>query len=174
MPFQHDDGGRAAAGFKGRAGDCVARAISIASGRPYAEVYAILAKGNGEQRASRRTKKRSASARNGVYVRRKWFKDYMRSIGFTWVPTMKIGEGCKVHLVAGELPMGRLVVQVSGHYTSVIDGVVRDTWDPQRRISGVGRDGYVTDVRERCVYGYWIYRRGDAGAISSDPATSRG
>ena len=39
LPFARDDGGRAAAGFKGSAGDCVARSVAIASGRPYAEVY---------------------------------------------------------------------------------------------------------------------------------------
>ena len=39
LPFVHDDGGRAAAGFKGEARDCVTRAIAIATGLPYREVY---------------------------------------------------------------------------------------------------------------------------------------
>ena len=39
MEFIYDDGGRAAAGFKGKTGDCVTRAIAIATGRPYREVY---------------------------------------------------------------------------------------------------------------------------------------
>jgi hypothetical protein len=141
MTFQYNDGGREAAGFKGYAGDCVARAITIASGRPYAEVYARLAKGNGAQRAGKQGK-RSASARNGVNVTRKWFKDLMAEWGFVWVPTMTIGSGCKVHLRADELPAGRLVVSVSKHYTTMIDGVINDTWNPDR-----GGD--------RCVYGYW-------------------
>ena len=47
MRFQFDNGGREAAGFKGRAGDCVCRSIAIASGRPYAEIYARLAAGTG-------------------------------------------------------------------------------------------------------------------------------
>jgi hypothetical protein len=157
MPFVKDDGGRAAAGFKGSAGDCVARSVAIASGRPYAEVYAALAKGTGDQRRSRSTPKRAASARNGVNVKRKWFRDYMASLGFEWVPTMQIGSGCKVHLCEGELPMGRLVVAVSGHYTAVIDGALHDTWDCQRTTheSGV-RDGIsYQKTYERCVYGYW-------------------
>lgn len=141
MTFKYNDGGREAAGFKGQAGDCVARAVSIASGRPYAEVYARLAEGNGSQRAGKKGK-RSASARNGVHVTRKWFKDLMVEWGFVWVPTMTIGSGCKVHLRADELPAGRLVVSVSGHYTTMIDGVINDTWNPDR-----GGD--------RCVYGYW-------------------
>jgi hypothetical protein len=141
MTFQHNDGGRAAAGFKGAAGDCVARAVAIASGRPYAEVYARLAEGTGSQRAGKKGK-RSASARNGVNVTRKWFKDLMVEWGFVWVPTMTIGSGCKVHLRADELPAGRLVVSVSGHYTTMIDGVINDTWNPDRG-------------GNRCVYGYW-------------------
>jgi hypothetical protein len=50
MRYIHNDGGRAAAGFKGSTGDCVCRAIAIASGRPYAEVHKRLAEGNGSQR----------------------------------------------------------------------------------------------------------------------------
>lgn len=138
MQFIFSDGGRASAGFKGKAGDCVARAVAIASRKPYAEVYEALAAGMGSQRKSK-----GRSARDGVSTRRKWFKDYMASLGFKWVPTMHIGQGCKVHLRDDELPMGRLVVAVSKHYCAVIDGVIFDTYDDQR--GGT-----------RCVYGYWI------------------
>ncbi len=141
--YRYNDGGRAAAGFKGSAGDCVARSIAIASGLPYAEVYKRLAAGRGAQRAGK-LGKRSASARSGISVGRKWFKDYMAELGAVWVPTMTIGSGCKVHLNAHELPAGRLVVSVSKHYTAMIDGVVHDTFDP-RRDTG------------RCVYGYWRF-----------------
>lgn len=155
MKYVYDDGGREAAGFKGKAGDCVARAVAIASGKPYAEVYDALAAGMGSQRKA--TKGRSA--RNGVSTSRKWFKDYMASLGFKWVPTMQIGSGCKVHLHDGELPMGRLVVAVSRHYTAVINGVVRDTYNPQREIVELrgGPDGVAIPIatRRRCVYGYW-------------------
>lgn len=137
-----NDGGRKAAGFKGSADDCVTRSIAIVSGRPYAEIYHRLAQGNGGQRASIRTAKKSASARNGIYVQRKWFKDYMRELGFDWTPTMLVGQGCRVHLKADELPPGKLVVAVSKHYTAVIDGELHDTFDCSRNGT-------------RCVYGYW-------------------
>ena len=140
--FTINDGGRQAAGFKGTAGDCVARSIAIASGLPYTEVYAKLAQETGSQRAGK-AGKRSASARNGINVGRKWFKDYMASIGFVWVPTMGIGTGCKVHLNADELPKGRLIVSVSKHYTALIDGVINDLYNPDRG-------------GKRCVYGYWV------------------
>jgi hypothetical protein len=155
MLFVYDDGGRAAAGYKGRAGDCVVRSVAVASGRPYAEVYAALAAGSGAERKSR-----GRSARNGIHTSRKWFKDYMRSIGFEWTPTMLVGQGCKVHLTYGELPYGRLVVAVSGHYTAVVNGVVRDTHDPQRKTYWYNSapDKGVARVSERCVYGYWRLR----------------
>jgi hypothetical protein len=143
LDFKADDGGRAAAGFKGKAGNCVCRSIAIASGRPYAEVYAAQAAGVGAQRGGK-AGKQAASARSGILVRRKWFKDYMASLGATWTATMSIGSGCTTHLRQGELPSGRLVVSCSGHYTAGIDGVIRDTSDPSR--GGT-----------RCVYGYWAF-----------------
>ena len=170
MQFVFDDGGRSAAGFKGSTGDCVTRTIAIASGRPYAEVYAALAKGTGTQRAGKRGK-RAATAREGINTTRKWFKDYMLSLGFVWTPTMLIGSGCKVHLEKGELPNGRLVVHVSRHCTAVIDNVIHDTYNPQRDKSysfepdygqalkpnqGRNENGIWTEIGGRCVYGYWM------------------
>ena len=37
--YRYDDGGRAAAGFKSNAGDCVIRAIAILTGVPYIVIY---------------------------------------------------------------------------------------------------------------------------------------
>lgn len=169
--FQHDDGGRAAAGFKGSAGDCVVRAVAIASGRSYAEIYRALADGNGSER-SIEGRVMGRTARDGIHVRRQWFKDYMRSLGFVWTPTMGIGTGCKVHLCASELPSGRLVVSVSKHYTAMIDGVVHDTHDPRERGTTIYSPNTPKDRMpksvywlqngngwayspQRCVYGYW-------------------
>jgi hypothetical protein len=139
--FIYNDGGRSAAGYLGEARDCVTRAVAIATGLPYQEVYDALGDGCRTQRKTSRSK-REASARNGVNTQRKWFQAYMRNLGWTWTPTMTIGSGCKVHLRADELPAGRLIVSVSKHYAAVIDGVIHDTHD-------CSRDG------KRCVYGYW-------------------
>lgn len=169
MEFIYDDGGRAAAGYKGMCGDCVARSIAIAAERPYTEVYTALSDVQAQQRVNR--KKQRRSARNGINTTSAAFKRYMASIGWIWTPTMYIGSGCKVHLRDGELPMGRLVVAVSKHYTAVIDGVVHDTYDPQRDLHCIDRfPGWETaelkpgqtrnqngicSIRSRCVYGYW-------------------
>lgn len=157
MQFIYDDGGRAAAGFKGSTGDCVTRAVAIVTGFPYQQVYDRLAEGNATQRRSKHDTKTSGtrSARHGINTTRKWFRDYMASLGWEWTPTMHIGSGCKVHLVDGELPMGRLIVSVSRHYTTVIDGVVHDIYDPQRKTYWYDNDGKVTHTSHRCVYGYW-------------------
>ena len=48
--FTYNDGGRAASGRKGFAGDCVCRAVAIAAELPYDEVYARLADSNATQR----------------------------------------------------------------------------------------------------------------------------
>jgi hypothetical protein len=136
---QFNDGGRAAAGYVGRTGDCVARSIAIAAELPYVEVYERLAQGNASERKSTGKK----TAREGISVKRKWFKSYMAELGFRWVATMGIGTGCKVHLREDELPKGRIIVALSKHYAAVIDGVLHDTYEDSREGS-------------RCVYGYWV------------------
>ena len=141
--FVYNDGGRKAAGYKSEAGDCVCRAIAIAAQLPYQQVYDRLAEGNASQRKSKHDKgERTRTARDGISTTRKWFKDYMRELGFTWTPTMQIGSGCTTHLKEDELPSGHLVVSVSKHFTAVINGVIQDTHD-------CSRDG------TRCVYGYY-------------------
>lgn len=135
MEWIYDDGGRAAAGFKGEAGDCFCRAVAIAAQIPYKQVYDLI----NEVAKAERTKYKS-SARGGVY--RATADKVMARLGWRWVPTMQIGQGCTVHTRADELPTGRLVLNVSQHYISVVDGVARDTYDSTR-----GGD--------RCVYGYY-------------------
>lgn len=138
MRFEYNDGGRKAAGYQGSTGDCVCRAISIATCLPYQDVYEDLNRNIQNRRQTKRI--RGRSARTGVP--RTVIKDYLALLGWEWHPTMHIGSGCTVHLVDGELPMGRLIVSVSRHLVAVIDGVIQDTHDCSRQGT-------------RCVYGYW-------------------
>jgi hypothetical protein len=145
--FVYDDGGRAAAGFKGSTGDCVVRAIAIAAERPYREVYDLvndIGKRSPEHRLIRsrgrvRYQARS-TARGGVL--KKDTRTIMQMLGWKWTPTMRIGSGCKVHLRADELPRDRIIAQLSGHVCAVVNGVVHDLYD-------CSREG------TRCVYGYY-------------------
>lgn len=139
MKYLYDDGGRKAAGFDGEARDCVTRAIAIATEQDYRVVYDVLNESGRHERIGKRKTKRSNS-RTGVF--KETYRPYLISLGWIWVPTMRIGSGCKVHLRDGELPMGRLIVIVSRHLVAVIDGVIRDTHDPSREGT-------------RCVYGYF-------------------
>lgn len=137
MKFVYNDGGRAAAGFKGATRDCVTRAIAIAAQRPYVEVYDAI---NALAQRERVVARRRSSSRLGVF--RVTYDKYLFSLGWRWVPTMRVGQGCKVHLCAEELPHGRIIASLSRHLCAVIDGVVHDTCDPSRN-------------ETRCVYGYY-------------------
>lgn len=139
MKVTINDGGRAATGFKGNAGDCACRAVAIATGLDYQKVYDDLNFWASKERSGRR-KRGKSNARTGVH--HATMRRYMQALGWEWHPTMGIGTGCKVHLRTNELPSGRLVVSLSKHYAAVIDGVVHDTFDPTREGT-------------RCVYGYW-------------------
>lgn len=141
MKFSFDDGGRKQSGFSGSTGDCVVRAVAIATELNYRYVYDALSEGCRNQRQTKNSPRQS-SARDGVCVKRKWFREYMASLGWKWTATMGIGTGCKVHLRENELPHGRIIAQVSRHFVAVIDGVIHDTHDPSR-------------WGNRCVYGYW-------------------
>jgi hypothetical protein len=151
-----DDGGRKnsgiarAAGRKDAVGDCVARAITIATGKPYREVHDALTvanvryiyaggKGKGDHWIRRERRRGGVRAfdpdhgcADGAYG------PYLKSLGWNYVPT----KGQKVHLRADELPRGRLIVRIRRHLVAVIDHVIHDTHD-------CARAGRV------CVEGYW-------------------
>ena len=134
MEYIYNDGGRSKY-FKGKAEDCVCRAISIASNRDYKEVYESL-------------KKALGTPRNGVFTTNKAFKDWMVANGFVWTPCSGIGVKTSVHFIEGELPKGRLVCSVAKHYVAVVDDKVYDTWD--------SRYNSFNEVRR--IYGYWEYK----------------
>lgn len=133
--YEFDDGGRQEAGFKGLTGDCVTRAIAIATGQDYKKVYEDLW-------ALDRSANLDAAKgpRNGYPI--KLVRAYLGNRGWMWTPTMGIGTGCQVHLRSDELPSGAIICRLSKHLCAVVDGVLRDTYDSSRQGT-------------RCVYGYW-------------------
>lgn len=128
--FQYNDGGRAEAGFQGSASDCVCRALAIATGKPYKEVYDRINVLAGKP-----------VARTGVP--KKLTRKIVQSFGFKWVPVMGIGTGCTMTLDPTKLPKGVIICKVTNHLCTVIDGVLNDTHDSSRNGT-------------RCVYGYWV------------------
>ena len=136
--WRYDDGGRSEAGYRGLTGDCAVRSAAIVSGRPYQEVYDLVNKL--AQRERPQGRKKRSSAREGVHT--VTMRRLMKELGLEWNPIMGVGTGTTVHLLASELPKGRLVVRLSRHFAAVIDGVIHDTYDPAREGT-------------RAVYGYW-------------------
>jgi hypothetical protein len=135
----NNDAGSAAAGYE-REGDCVIRAIAVATEKPYTEVREAL-----QARAARYAGRYPNSWRAGLIKRSKKggynhdrvFGGYLKSIG--WVYT-KPKE--PIYLRADMLPLGRLVVLIRHHAVAVIDRVIHDMWDS-------------ADGGKRTVEGYW-------------------
>lgn len=130
MDFVYDDGGRSRYFKAKHVGDCVTRAIAIASQHDYKEVYNYIRSISG------------CSPRNGVM--KPIAKKAAKHFGGRWVSCMQIGSGCTTHLRADELPMGRILCYCSHHEVAVIDRVIHDTYEPDR-------------AGTRCVYGYFVF-----------------
>lgn len=116
MEFIWNDGGRAASGYVGLAGDCVVRAIAIASGAVYRDVYKELGAAS------------EKSPRDGI--RADIASDYLAQRDWQrW-------EGYDRPFVVDHMPKGVLIVHLaipgerSQHFCTLIDRVVHDTWNP--------------------------------------------
>ncbi len=145
MQFEYSDGGRSKY-FRGSAGDCVTRAVAIATGLDYKHVYDTLSQRQYEwantsrSKVAKKARKLGKTSRKGIY--KQVYRPYLVELGWTFTPTMSIGSGCTVHMRSEELPSGTIIVKLSKHLAVVRDGVLLDTHDCTR--SGT-----------RCVYGYW-------------------
>lgn len=139
----YDDGGRRAAGFNTKAGDCVARSIAIITERPYAVIHRELTERKALERKCARSITRG-DADEGVFTKKAWFSRYMESMGFVWVAALQVGSRQRHRLCEGGIPTGRLVLSLRGHYVASVNGVLRDTWD-------------CTNGGERVVHGWWVY-----------------
>ena len=131
MEWVYDDGGRSMYFSAACVGDCVTRAVAIATSTDYKQVYDTIKKLIGH------------TPRNGVM--KSETKKIMQHFGATWVSCSGIGVKKRTHLESTELPLqGRLIAQVSKHNTCNIDGVIHVTYDPSR-------------CGKRMVYGYWVF-----------------
>merc|ERR1719221_87958 len=128
MKWVYNDGGRSETGLQGSAYDCAARAVSIATQRPYYEIYSLI------NEVARETG-RGSSSEDGVYNEGD-LEEVMRRLGWNWVEA-----GWKGYLRSVALPSGRLVCYMKEHFTAVIDGIIHDTFDCSRN---------------RCLYGYYV------------------
>jgi len=127
MNYVYNDGGRKAAGYKGIAGDCGARAIAIALGMEYKTVYKLFAEENKNMGFAK-------SARDGVH--KVVMTTVLNRLGWFWVEAPKY-SGRKAKAI--DLPAGTYIARQAGHFVAVMNGVPQDTWNSSQKM----------------VYGYW-------------------
>src|SRR5262249_17881728 len=123
-PFVKNDGGRRRSGFgRGKTGDCVVRAIAIATRKPYREVHDALTLAAGPHAAAgasayarlvrRHGRVRHFHADHGVAD--EVYGPYLADLGWRFTSA----KGKRVHLRADELPRGRLIVLLPRHLVAV-------------------------------------------------------
>ena len=153
MEFNYNDGGRSKY-FKGQnVGDCVTRALAIATGKDYKEIYDRINQLAKKESVKRHRGHKKSQARNGVF--KETWKKLLDELGWVHVSTCGIGCREKVKFVDGALPSkGTFIVQLSRHLTVLKDNVINDTYDcSKKEYYNCYGDLEVND--ERCVYGYW-------------------
>lgn len=127
IAFQLDDGGRAAAGYKGKARDCVVRAISIAEGRDYSDVYRDLGQASKQyasthnNKVARKIEHCGSSPRNGVF--KEVYMEYLKSRGWRY-----ISHGAN-RLDLRLAPFGRVIIRTNKHLVTMLDHVIHDSFD---------------------------------------------
>ncbi len=155
MEWVYDDGGRSNY-FKGDTRDCVTRAIAIATGLDYKEVYDEInhrASLETETQLKHHRRGKRSGARTGVF--KETWKQYLKDLGWVHHSTCGFGKGVQCHLVDGEIPMvGTVIVQVARHLVCVVDGVIHDTWNSSVK-EYYDYDGNLITNDCRAVYGYW-------------------
>ena len=151
--YRYRDGGRAEAGYMGKAGDCVARATALLitggdpNGEDYRKVYCAMA-------AERANRGLPRSAHNGVFngLYRAVFNDLYRAV-FNDLGVVRQLPGKRQWLTWTEAynRFGNCIVSTSGHFAAIIDGVVLDTHDEREYKWGEPDSGYrrSTEWRER-------------------------
>jgi hypothetical protein len=115
----YNDGGRAEAGYKSTAADCVVRAVAIVMEIPYKVIY--------EDLRHFLTSRGAPSPRNGIYEEDAHL--YLKQMGFRY----KKINGDTVTLHRDQLPKGKVIANLPRHATAVVDGIVNDTFDPNAK-----------------------------------------
>ena len=137
LSYEFNDGGRSAY-YKGSAGDCVVRAIAIATGEDYKAVY---------KEAAELTKKRTGkrSARNGVHKEDR--KEMLRRRGFAPVT---LPRGGKPTYAEAHQRYGDCIVSTTRHIAALKGGALHDTFD------GRYYEWDDDEMRERKAAAVWV------------------
>ena len=132
IKFIENDGGRSAAGYRGYTGDCVCRAIAIVTGKPYKEIYGLIA-----DTAAELGYPKSA---NMALVNRARKEQYLQSgkrgkcidlvvlerLGFQKI---KLPKGPRPTYTEAHETYGDCLATTQRHMVALKDGALQDTFD---------------------------------------------
>lgn len=124
-----DDGGRAAAGFRGRSGDCGVRALAIALSIPYKDARKLA------KEFALKGRQRSRAISDGLYAED--FASIMHYLGWRRIKAPRFDRR-KARF--DDIPARRAILNMARHWAVLENGNIRDAWDS----------------RERVVYSYWM------------------
>lgn len=139
--YEHDDGGRIAAGYKGEAGDCVTRALAILTGKPYRELYRELARAQQSVTGTR-------SARNGISS-----KAYQKVYAAHGLTKVKLPKGPRPTYTEAHRRYGNCIVSTTRHVCALVDGKLRDIFDGRTYLWD---NGLYDEERERKAMSVWV------------------
>ena len=133
IDYHYDDGGREAAGYRGRTGDCVVRAIAVCARQDYRAVYLTMAEhmkrngyaASGNAYAIRERTRRAPRRKGQITVRR--VQDHVLELyGFRKV---RLPAGARPTFTEAHQRYGDFIVGTTKHVAAVVDGALRDTFD---------------------------------------------
>lgn len=128
MKFIYNDGGRSNYFKANNVADCVCRALCNTTGIDYKVMYDLI---NKISKLEKRSK--TSNARSGVY--KESYKKILKALQAEEVKVQEFGSNKKCHLKDEDLinyQKGRYILSLSHHFSSLIDGVLVDTYDCSR------------------------------------------
>ena len=145
LEFHYNDGERKDAGFRGMTGDCLFRAIAIATGLPYLDVYSNVSstmKNHGYRASGNAYLQTRALRKPGMLPVRAVQSLVLMDYGFAKVP---LPPGPRPTYAQAFQQYGTCIVSTKGHVTALMDGALQDTFDGRTydypTVSGKKRQG---------------------------------
>ena len=121
VPFQKADGGRAASRRPRQQNDCAVRALAIATGLPYDQVYNDLAA------LGRHCSRGTPTGTIAVWLRLRSEAARHSFPAVAGQPRMHVDT-----FLAGPGAQGRWVVRIAGHVFAALDGAIHDITMPRQ------------------------------------------
>lgn len=112
-----------------KVGDCVKRAITIATGKDYMEV----------QRDLNRLKKITGCEKFNDNENYKYYIEKVLNAKKISFPAQKGFSRMNGYRFCEAFPKGTFILRMAGHLSCCVDGIINDTWD----------------CSEKCVYNAW-------------------